>query len=387
MNIEEEHAFLYYLVKNEKKYFYEDYFMKKDALIKSILKSVGIVLGALLCIVVIYAAYILLSFKRIPDNQTLEINQVSMRMAKPGETYGIVTYNVGFGAYLPDFSFFMDGGENAVAKSKESVEYSILGAADAVSKLSPDFIAFQEVDLDGTRSYHINQFELLQSEFTEYSSNYAVDYDSAFLAYPIFEPHGKNKACLATFSCFEMDSALRRSLPISTSFTKVLDLDRCYSITRIPVEGGKQLCLFNIHMSAYSNDPGVREGQIQMFVADMEKEYEAGNYVICAGDFNHDLKRMEENAKPEFSWAYPFPRTKLPKGLTFAMDFLSEKEREGLWNSARNADMAYIPGETFTITLDSFIISDNIEMVSYTNVNLGYAYSDHDPVYMEFILK
>lgn len=69
------------------------------------------------------------------------------------------------------------------------------------------------------------------------------------------------------------------------------------------------------------------------------------------------------------------------------MDILTDAEREALWDSARNTDMAYIPGETFTITLDSFIVSDNVEVVSYTNVNLGYAYSDHDPVYMEFILK
>lgn len=361
--------------------------MKKNAVLKSILKSVGIVFGALVCIVGIYAAYVLLTYNRIPDNLSLEINQVSAQMAKPGETYGIVTYNVGFGAYLPDFSFFMDGGDHSVAKSRDSVEYAISGAADAVAKLEPDFIAFQEVDLDGTRSHHVNEFELLRKEFGEYSNNYAVNYDSAFLAYPLLEPHGKNKACIATFSRFGMDSALRRSLPISTSLSKVLDMDRCYSITRIPVEGGKELVLFNIHMSAYGSDDSVRAGQIQMFVEDMTREYEAGNYVICAGDFNHDLKTMDETAEPEFSWAYPFPRTKLPEGFAFALDFLSDAERDGLWDSARNADMAYIPGETFTITLDSFIISDNIEVVSYTNLNLGYAYSDHDPVYMEFILK
>lgn len=361
--------------------------MKKNTLLKSILKSVGIVLAAMVLGVVIYVIYIFAVYKRLPDMQVLEVQQVVTEQAKTGETYGIVTYNLGFGAYLPDFSFFMDGGESSVAKSKESVIGAITGAAQTVAEFEPDFIAFQEVDIDGTRSYHVNQYELLQEKFASYSNTFAVNYDSAFLAYPIFEPHGKNKAGLATFSRFGIDSALRRSLPIATSIKKVLDLDRCYSISRIPVEGGKELVLFNIHMSAYSSDEGVRENQIAMFVADMVKEYEAGNYVICAGDFNHDLKEMDETKEPEFSWAYPFPRTTLPEGLSFAMDVLSDAEREALWDSARNADMAYIPGETFTITLDSFIISDNIEMVSYTNIKLGYAYSDHDPVYMEFILK
>ena len=42
---------------------------------------------------------------------------------------------------------------------------------------------------------------------------------------------------------------------------------------------------------------------------------------------------------------------------------------------------------TYTVTLDGFIISDNIECLSYENVNTGYSYSDHDPVKVEFVLK
>ena len=54
--------------------------------------------------------------------------------------------------------------------------------------------------------------------------------------------------------------------------------------------------------------------------------------------------------------------------------------------SARNADMEYVPGVTYTVTLDGFITSDNIECTEYENVNTGYSYSDHDPVYMKFKL-
>lgn len=42
---------------------------------------------------------------------------------------------------------------------------------------------------------------------------------------------------------------------------------------------------------------------------------------------------------------------------------------------------------TYTVTLDGFIVSDNIECLTYENVDTGYSYSDHDPVYMEFKLK
>jgi len=46
-----------------------------------------------------------------------------------------------------------------------------------------------------------------------------------------------------------------------------------------------------------------------------------------------------------------------------------------------------VPGVTYTVTLDGFIISDNIECVSYEDINTGYSYSDHDPVYLKFRLK
>lgn len=50
-------------------------------------------------------------------------------------------------------------------------------------------------------------------------------------------------------------------------------------------------------MSAYGNSDAIREAQIRMLSADMEKEYEAGNYVLCGGDFNHDLKASEKMQK------------------------------------------------------------------------------------------
>ena len=99
------------------------------------------------------------------------------------------------------------------------------------------------------------------------------------------------------------------------------------------------------------------------------------------------LKASEDDSENRESWAYPFPRASLPDHFSFCIDQLTDEEQDSLWDSARNADMEYVPGETYTVTLDGFIISDNIECVSYDNINTGYTYSDHDPVYLEFTLK
>lgn len=375
---------------------------------KKVIKITGIILLALVIVLAAYIIYLYASYHRIPDNQELQVEEISQNTEAGNElttekNYSALTYNIGFGAYTPDFSFFMDGGKSSWARSKDSVKETIKGAGELVASKDPDFALVQEIDLDATRSYHVNEYSILKENIPAYNCVFAQNYDSAFLFYPFTQPHGKSKAGLALFSKYPITGSMRRSFPISTSFTKFFDLDRCYSISRVPVDNGKELVIFELHMSAYGNSDAIREGQIRMLSEDMQKEYEAGNYVICGGDFNHDLKAVdtqskasdadnntqtdsEDSAEPE-SWAYPFPRSELPEHFSFCLDQLSEDEKNNLWNSARNADMEYVPSETYTVTLDGFIISDNVECTKYENVNTGYSYSDHDPVYMEFQLK
>ncbi len=374
---------------------------------KKVLKVIGMIILAVVVVLAAYIIYLFASYHRIEDNQELQVETISDSISSgdvltTGEKYSALTYNIGFGAYTPDFSFFMDGGKSSWAKSKDSVKETIQGAGELIASKDPDFALVQEIDLDATRSYHVDEYSILKETIPAYNCVFAQNYDSAFLFYPFTQPHGKSKAGLALFSKYPITGSLRRSFPISTSFTKFFDLDRCYSISRVSVDNGKELVIFELHMSAYGNSDAIREGQIRMLSEDMQKEYEAGNYVICGGDFNHDLKAIDagdkddensgaqadsdNSAEPE-SWAYPFPRSELPEHFSFCLDQLSEDEKDNLWNSARNADMEYVPGETYTVTLDGFIISDNVECTKYENINTGYSYSDHDPVYMEFRLK
>ena len=349
---------------------------------KKIFKIIGIIAGVVVTALIVYIIYLYASYHRIEDNLSLEVEshaQANAHLTTEKE-YSALTYNIGFGAYTPDFSFFMDGGRSSC------VLETVQGAGELVRSYDPDFALIEEVDLNSTRSYHVNEYDILKDCFADYDTVFAQNYDSAFLFYPFTQPHGKSRSGLALFSRYPVTDSLRRSFPVSTSFSKFFDLDRCYSISRVPVDNGKELVIFDLHMSAYGNSDEIREGQIRMLTEDMQKEYEAGNYVLCGGDFNHDLKADENDSAERESWAYPFPRSELPEHFSFGMDQLSEQEKQDLWDSARNADMEYVPGETYTVTLDGFIISDNIECVSYEDINTGYTYSDHDPVYMKFKL-
>lgn len=358
-------------------------------IIKRILRVVGITLISIVCIVLAYVLYVFFSYKRIDDHQVLNVCKAmagdSIEKASVGNEYTIVSYNIGFGAYDPRFTFFMDGGKSSWATSKESVQRLVTGAGELAQSFDPDFVLFQEIDFDSTRSYHVNQLDMLRRMFAEYDNTLGVNYDSPFLLYPFNQPHGTSRAGVGTFSRYNIEDAERRSLPIANNFSKFVDLDRCFTVNRIPVSNGKYLVLINLHMSAYGSSPSVREGQTGLLKEVLEKEYSEGNYVIAGGDFNHDLKLTEDTQT--YSWAHFYDRNLLPEHFTFAMDQLPSEEKYALSNSCRDSGVVYDPETTYTVTLDGFIVSDNIEMTYYTNNAGGFLYSDHEPVIMKFKLK
>ena len=167
---------------------------------------------------------------------------------------------------------------------------------------------------------------------------------------------------------------------------KLVDLDRCYSVSRIPVENGKELIVINVHLSAYGNSDAIREGQKNMLKEEMAAEVAAGNYLIVGGDFNHDLTAPDDQTDVA-GWAYPYPRSYLPEGVHFCLDALSQEELAALKPTCRNANEPYDPATSEQFVIDGIIISDNIEQIGYHTVENEYLYSDHNPVELVFRLK
>lgn len=355
---------------------------------KRALFSVIAVVCALLLVVIGYVVYLLVDYDRLDDNLSLTVKDGTGLVAKQNEEYSILTYNIGFCAYLPDFGFFMDGGKESRAKSKESVNSTLSGINGLIGGLSPDFIMLEEVDEKATRSFKVNQREYFEKAYTEYDSVYAQNYDSSYLFYPIFKPHGKSKSGMLTFSRYNVKSnAIRRSLPIENSLMKFFDLDRCYSITRVEIEGGKELVLFTAHLSAYTSDGKIADEQIKMLTEEMQAEYNKGNYVICGGDFNKDLlgnsQEIFGRSGEGQTWAQPFP-LKYLEGKD--LNLVSSLDEDNPLPTCRNADGPYNPSQ-FVLTVDGFIVSANVEVTSCVVADGSFIYSDHNPVLMKFILS
>ena len=354
---------------------------------KTVFKIVLLLILAVILAAAGYVAYVLIDYHRLPDWQRLEVAGNASGEARTGTSYTMLSWNVGFGAYSRDFSFFMDGGKYSRAYSEEEVLTNITAAADLVRRESPDLILFQEVDLDSDRSYHVNEADLLAGSFPGCGRVDAVNYDSPYLMYPVLRPHGKSLSELLTLSSFEVESASRRSLPVEDGFSKLLDLDRCYSVTDIPVDNGRTLRVYNLHLSAYTSDGTIATEQLKQLMTDMAQTYAAGNYAIAGGDFNKDLLGNSSEvfgvSGKDATWAQAFPFELLPKNVALQAPF----DAASPVPSCRNCDIGYEPGVTFVLTIDGFLTTENVQVDAARVIDDGFLHSDHNPVVMTFTLK
>ncbi len=352
--------------------------------IKKALKIFGIALLALLLIVLSYLLYVVIDYHRIEDKLHLVPAGSAEGIVPTSAELTLLTYNIGFGAYSDDYSFFMDGGEHSRALSSQAVLDNTNGALGLLKNENPDFVLLQEVDTYGTRSYHIDQSKIMADSFADFDRIFAQNYDSPYFLYPFSEPIGANKSGLLTLSEYNISSAIRRSLPIENSFNKYLDLDRAYSASVIITDSGKKLVLYNVHLSAYTSDGTISAQQLKMLSADMKAEYENGSYVIAAGDFNKDLlgdsSKYFERSSGTFNWAAPFETELLPEGFSVSTGSNAP--------TCRNADSPFRgDGTDFVLSVDGVITSSNIEVISCETVDARFKFSDHNPVKLKFMLK
>ena len=279
-------------------------------MLKKAWKIVLAVVLALLVVVLGYVAYVFIDYHRI-GNQELTVERNAAATVEAGKEYGILSYNIGFGAYEDDYSFFMDGGTESRAWSEERLTANIERIGAFLQQQDADLYLLQEVDRDSTRSYHVDEAAMLTAQLPGLGYIWAQNYDSPYLFYPLDQPHGKSVSGLLTLSSFGITEARRVELPIEAGVMKLVDLDRCYSVHRIPAADGRELVLYNVHLSAYTSDGTIAVEQLELLRADMQAEYEKGNWCIAGGDFNKDLLGQSEEifggSAEGYTWAQPLP--------------------------------------------------------------------------------
>lgn len=352
--------------------------------LKKILKALLIIIIVLVVLMGALLAWLTIVEYKPEDQETVSVEALGgeARQLAPGDSVKIVAWNIGYGALGDNADFFMDGGKMVYTGDETRVRANIDGIVSEVKAQNPDILLLQEIDLDSSRSYHIdetNYFDGMGYNNMAFANNFKV----AYFPFPI-PPYGKIDSGIATYSSYPTTSATRIQLPCPFSWpVKTINLKRCVLVTRIPVEGGKELVIVNLHLEAYDDGEG-KAAQAKMLMDILDEETAKGNYVIAGGDFNQSFSNVQNN--------YPvFEEQWQPASMDVS-------QYENNWQFIMNNEIPTCrslytplagndPNSLQYYMIDGFIVSKNITVTSYEIHDLGFVNSDHNPQVLNITLN
>jgi endonuclease/exonuclease/phosphatase family metal-dependent hydrolase len=321
--------------------------------------------------------------------------------------FSILTWNIGYFGLGRDCDFFYDGGKMSRPPKAAYLTYSAQALKYLEKSPKTDFYFFQEVDIHSSRSYFDEQVEKIRGIFPGYESAVAVNYKVQFVPMPLRKPMGKVKSGLLSLSAFTSSEHSRYAFSGGYSWpVGLFMLDRCFLLTRIPLSSGKDLVLINTHNEAF-DDGSQRKQQLALLKDRMLEEYAEGNYVIAGGDWNQNpvgyligrfddlaIGRFDDLAIGRFDdlAVGRFSNSDVRRIIepVIEPDFLPE---EWQWvfdpgvPTNRDVNAPYQQGITMTTIIDFFVVSPNVEVLEVRTEDLGFEWSDHQPVAMKFKLR
>ncbi|MCD4793942.1 MAG: endonuclease/exonuclease/phosphatase family protein [Bacteroidales bacterium] len=329
-------------------------------------------------IVVVIAFAVFLIYATIddykPDEKTTVFESDKPELLSDSSQISLMVWNIGYCGLNKEMDFFYDGGEN-VRPSEENVKKNLQGVKQFIqADENIDFILFQEVDKDAKRSYHYNQYDTIANMLPERNCTYGKNYDVFFVPQPITDPMGSVNSGLMTVSKYVPAGSIRYSFPGNYSWPLGLFfLDRCFLVNSYNLSNDKKLLIINTHNSAY-DDGSLKEQQMEYLKTFLTEEYNKGNYIIVGGDWNQCPPGFKPNFKDNIMDNET--RTNIDEDYLEDWHWLYDNKLP----TNRRVATPYIKGKTLTTVIDFYLLSPNIEAVSVNNIDVGFEYSDHQPV-------
>ena len=203
----------------------------------------------------------------------------------PADSFTVVTYNLGYLSGLanntstqPERAFFEANQAQAIA---------------ALKSTNPDVVAFQEIDFGASRSYEVNQSEVIAQALSLGSGAIAINWDKNYVPFPYWPPaahFGKilsGQAILSRFPIEKNNRTVLQKVAGNNFVYNAFYLDRVLQVSEIDV-GGKTVVVMNTHLEAFDEQTRVEQTR---FVRSLAEEYAQNNPVILVGDFNSALNR------------------------------------------------------------------------------------------------
>jgi len=322
----------------------------------------------------IYFTY--LDFK--PEKETIILKSNYSKLPTD-KSYKLFSWNIGYGGLDKNTDFFFDGGKT-VHPTLESNLNNIFEIFSTINTYSNyDFILIQEIDINSHRSHFINQKNLITKTLLNNNYDFALNYSCKFIPFPIKQPYGKVESGLLNIRNHSPFSTSINSLPGKKTWPQSLFLPkRCALIDRYLLDNNKELIIMNIHLSAFDKG-NVRNEQLRYLAEYALNEYNKGNYIVIAGDWNQipPIAPAIYHQKTEYYTPIVLNTSLFNSNWQVICDTLSPTNRF--------LNAPYGPNSLTTI-IDFALISPNVLPIVINNINLNFKNSDHNPFIFEFKL-
>jgi endonuclease/exonuclease/phosphatase family metal-dependent hydrolase len=307
----------------------------------------------------------------LPLYSSLPIDITSNASSPPApNALSVVTYNIGHAQGIKANAW--DYRNQEVTKKQLSM------LADAMVAMNADIFLLQEVDLDSTRTFHVNQLDFIKERTKHPYSACAVVWFKHYLPFPYWPPSehlGSMYSANCILSRFPLSNHERIIFekPQSNPFWYNWGyIDR--GIQRADVKvGDENIALLNVHLEAW--DMPTREKQIKILKDYMEKLKKP---IILGGDFNTVLP----GASKLTGFADdPKANYENEKTLSWFMEALPGLKVPTLKAGADPHELYTFPSDHPDRRLDHiFLYGGHLSFLDYRVVKEAKTASDHLPI-------
>ncbi len=347
---------------------------------KRILKYLGWFVLAIVVFFGFFLLYATLTDYKPPEQIIVYRSDHPDTLAVP-DTLSAMTWNIGYCGLGKEMDFFYDGGKQVRASRENTMKYLNGVKRFLIANDTLDFILLEEVDFHSKRTYFMNELDTFKKYLPAYKAFSALNYNVGFVPVPVTEPMGKVKSGLVLFSRYEPVLVERRDFPGQYAWpTRLFMLDRCFMVAHYLLRDGKELQVITTHNSAF--DGGELKKEEMAYLKNyLLTESEKGNRIIVGGDWNQnppgfDDSEFNKRSGYENFVARAIPEDFMPAGWQWAADTTLMTNRANL--------APYQPGKTPTTLLDFYLLSPGTEALRVKGIDLGFEFSDHQPVTLLF---
>lgn len=292
------------------------------------------------------------------------------------QTFTVVSYNIGYLSGMTN--------NQAVERSESLYQGNLQRTIDYFKKIQPDFVGFQEIDLDANRSYNVNQAQELLQKVPFAESAVAVNWHKNYVPFPYWPPNLQfgpvvsGQAILSRYPIRKHEK-LVLSRPLEAPFYyNAFYLDRLAELAIVDV-GGVEVVIVNVHLEAYESSTRLLQAQQ---LVDFVKPYVDKYPVLLIGDFNSVVPELGDQF-PHYEEGGEAVDDTVPiiqRGLNLNMGFRAGKDFS-------IKALATYPADNARYKIDYiFYNSHKIKAIdSFVAREIGDP-SDHLPVVMKFQL-